>query len=63
MIGAVVFGIAAAVFVFFTTCVAYSLSSREPDPLGDRSLILGLWLLLVALSAGTMYAVASGILR
>jgi hypothetical protein len=58
MIAAVVFGIAAAVFVFSTAVFVHL--AGLPDPLGDKRLSIWTHLVLVAVSAGTMYAVASG---
>jgi hypothetical protein len=55
MIPSVIFGIAAAAFVFFTAIVVYSLSKREPDNrLGWATFNIGVYLILVALSAGIM---------
>jgi hypothetical protein len=59
MIASTAFGIAAAVFVF-STGGAFQLASKPDDPLGYTGFTLGIYLLLVAISAAIMYAVASG---
>jgi hypothetical protein len=55
----VIFGVAAAVFVVFTTQFVYTASSSR-EPIGWAFFNSGIWLALVAASAGTMYAVATG---
>jgi len=61
MRAAVIFGIAAAVFVMSTTLVVYT-GAMSRQEVGWAFLNIVIWLVLVAASAGTMYAVASGTL-
>ena len=62
MTAVVMFGIAAAVFVFATSFVADGMRQAPAHDRGTHFFLLMLALVLVAASAGLMYAVASGMM-